>query len=113
MVLDAFRIDLGHTSIDADGQQEPVDDLVAFSARDGESSSLVGQSDRLAGHGLGETVAFESLDGADDRDVRDAESGGKVGDAAAIVGLLQLRDGLAIILRDLRRVVVAGSLVRG
>ena len=113
MVLDPLGIDRRDPGIDPDREEKPVDDLVSPPAGCGQASAGVGKANRLARPGLGEAVTLKSLDGPHHRDVGDPEARGELGHPAAVLTVFEFRDRLAIVLGDLRGMIVAGALVRG
>ena len=112
-MLDPLGIHRRDPGVDPDGKEKPVDDLVSSATRRREAAAGIGEANGFAGPGLGEAVTLESLDGPDHRHVGDPESRGELGHSAAVLTVFEFRDRLAIVLGDLRGMIVAGALVRG
>ena len=112
-MLDPLGIHRRDPGVDPDGEEKPVDDLVSSATRSREAAAGIGEANGFAGPGLGETVTLESLDGPDHRDVGDPETQGEFGHPTAVLAFFEFRDRLAIVLGDLRGMIVAGALVRG
>ena len=101
MVLDALGIHGSDPGVDAESDQEAIDELVPFAALRGQSSSVAGQMDGAPRFGPHQTVALESLDRSHHRHVGDPESAGEIGHATASALDVDLGDRLAVVLRDL------------
>ena len=101
MVFQSLGVDRGGSRVDADREQESVHDVVSFATGVGEPTPLGGEPDGPVRLGRDEAVAFQTLDGPDDRDVRDAEPAGEVDHPAVARGVGEFGDRLAVVLGDL------------
>lgn len=113
MVFDALGIHRCHAGIHAEGDQESIHDLMPLKAGGGETTSPGGEMNRFSRGLLHQAVPLQSFDGANHRHMRDAEALGKVGHSTPVVTRSDLGDRLAIVLGDLRSVIVPGALVTG
>ena len=112
-MFDPFRIDRRDPGIDPDGEEEAEDDLVSSATGGREAAAGIREADRLARSSLRQTVSLQSLDGPDHRDVRDPETRRQLGHPTAVLTVFQLGDRFAVVLGDLRCVIVSGALVGG
>lgn len=105
MVLDPLGVEGRDGGLDADREEESIDDVVALAAGGGEPSSLGGQFDRAVGLRPHESLPFEPLDDPDDGHVGDPEALGEIGDPTLLAGLDQFGDRLDVVLGRLRRMI--------
>ena len=100
-MLNALSVHFRGFTVDAEGEQEPAHDAVAFAGMLGECSALVREKDGAVSSLSDQPVPRQALQRAVDRRRRNAGALGKVDGAGLTGGIDQVRDQLDIVLGGL------------
>ncbi len=111
MVLDPLRVPKGDGARDAQGQEEGLDDFMAFAGLVGEFGTSGRQENRSIGTCLNQSFLLEAGQGADNRDVAHAQRASNIDHASLALKASKFGNRLNIILGDLVGMGGPGQLV--